>query len=154
MSGRAIEDQMTRMFNDAAAWMRLPAGIAVAGGAATVAAALAHIAIVDITGSVAAVAALTGAGVAVVKRNRILTRFRKEMSAKREEILSPVEDHLHHAIGLFYQELAATFQPLQAFCGAQRKVYEPIITRLKQLDDTFGRLAAELGVSTTAARSK
>ncbi len=39
MSGRAIEEQMTRMFDDAAAWMRLPAGIAVAGGAATVAAA-------------------------------------------------------------------------------------------------------------------
>ena len=48
---------MTRMFNDAATWMRLPAGIAVAGGAATVAAALAHVAIIDITGGVAAIAA-------------------------------------------------------------------------------------------------
>ena len=150
MSGSAIEDQMTRMFNDAASWMRLPAGIAVAGGAATVAAALAHLAIIDITGSVAAVAALSGAAVAVVKRNRIIGEFRKQMSAKREEILSPVEDHLGHAIGLFYQELGATFQPLQAFCAAQRKVYEPILTRLKQLDETFGRLGSELGVSANA----
>jgi small GTP-binding protein len=144
MSGKAMEEQMTRMFNDAATWMRLPAGIAMVGGAATVAAALAHIAIVDITGSVAAVAALTGAAVAVVKRNRILAQFRKEMSAKREEILSPVEDHLHHAIGLFYQELGATFQPLQAFCAAQRKIYEPMIVRLRALEETFGRLAGEM----------
>ena len=68
------------------------------------------------------------------------------MSDKREEILSPVEDHLRHAIGLFYQELGGTFQPLQAFCAAQRKVYEPVLTRLKQLDETFGRLSAQLGL--------
>jgi len=154
MSGKAIEDQMTRMFNDAAAWMRLPAGIAVAGGAAAVAAALAHIAVVDITGSVAAIAALSSAAVAVVKRNRILGEFRKQMSDKREEILSPVEDHLRHAIGHFYQELGATFQPLQTFCAAQRKIYEPILTRLKQLDETFGRLSSELQVSTIPGQQK
>jgi hypothetical protein len=68
------------------------------------------------------------------------------MADKREEILSPVEDHLRHAIGLFYQELGGTFQPLQAFCAAQRKIYEPVLTRLKQLDDTFGKQASELGV--------
>ena len=147
MSGGAIEDQMTRMFNDAASWMRFPAGIAVAGGAATIAAALAHVAVIDITGSVAALAALSGVAVAVVKRNRILAEFRKQMSAKREEILSPVEDHLRHAIGLFYQELGETFGPLQAFCAAQRKIYEPILTRLKQLDETFGKIGSHLGVS-------
>jgi len=149
MSGRAVEEQMTRMFDDAATWMRLPAGIAVAGGAATIAAVLAHVAIVDITGSVALVAALSGAGVAAFKRGRIIGEFRKQMSEKREEILSPVEDHLRHAIGLFYQELGATFQPLQAFCGAQRKIYDPILTRLKQLEETFGKLASDLGVGRT-----
>ena len=149
MSGSAIEEQMTRMFDDAAAWMRLPAIVAGAGAGATIAAALAHLAIIGITGSVAGVAALSGAAVAVVKRNRILSEFRKHMADKREEILSPVEDHLRHAIGLFYQELGATFLPLQAFCGAQRKIYEPVLTRLKQLEDTFGKIASELGESET-----
>ncbi|MGA3171377.1 MAG: dynamin family protein [Chthoniobacteraceae bacterium] len=144
MSGQAIEEQMTRMFNDAASWMRLPAGIAAVGGAATVAAALAHVAIVGITGSFAALATVSWAAIAVFKRNQILGEFRKQMAEKREEILGPVEDHLRHAIGLFYQELGATFQPLQAFCVAQRKVYEPILTRLKQLEETFGKLASEL----------
>ena len=69
------------------------------------------------------------------------------MSEKRENFLSPVEDHLRHAISLFYQDLGATFQPLQAFCAAQRKVYEPVLLRLKQLDETFGKIGSELGVS-------
>ena len=147
MSGSAVEDQMTRMFNDAATWMRLPACIAVVAAAATIAAALAnHIAIVDTAGAVALAAILSGAAVAVVKRNRILTEFRKQMSEKREAILSPVEDHLRHAIALFYQELGATFQPLQAFCAAQRKIYDPVLTRLKQLEDTFANIASRLGV--------
>jgi GTPase SAR1 family protein len=150
MSGSAVEDQMTRMFNDAAAWMRLPACIAVASGAATIAAALAnHVTIVDAAGGVAIAAALSGAAVAVVKRNRILSEFRKQMSEKREAILSPVEDHLRQAIGLFYEELGATFQPLEAFCAAQRKIYDPILTRLKQLEDTFAKIASRLGVSAT-----
>jgi len=150
MSGQAIEEQMTRMFDDAAGWMRLPAGIAAIGGAATIGAAIAHLAIIGIAGSVAGVAALSGAAVAVVKRNRILAEFRKQMAQKREEILSPVEDHLRHAINLFYQELGGTFQPLQAFCAAQQKIYEPVLARLKQLDETFGRIASELGVTDKA----
>jgi len=133
--------------------MRLPAGVAAVGGAATIAAALAHLAIIPVTGAVAAVGALSAGAVAVVKRNRILAQFRKDMSAKREEILHPIEDHLRHSIAQFYQELGATFQPLQAFCAAQRKVYEPILTRLQQLEETFGRLASELGVSTITTKS-
>jgi small GTP-binding protein len=154
MSGHAIEEQMTKMFNDAAAWMRLPGIAAVAGGGATLAALLAHVAIVGIAGSVTAVAALSGAAVAVVKRNQILAEFRKQMAAKREDILNPVEDHLGHAINLFYQELGATFQPLLAFCALQRKIYEPVLTRLKQLDETFARLSAELGVDEGERKGK
>jgi len=107
---------------------------------------MAHAAIIGIAGSATAVAALSGAAVAMVKRNQIIAEFRKQMAAKREEILNPVEDHLGHAINLFYQELGATFQPLMAFCASQRKVYEPVLTRLKQLDETFARLSAELGL--------
>jgi GTPase SAR1 family protein len=145
MSGQAIEDRMTRMFDDAASWMRPPAVIAVAGGAATIGAFIAHLAIVGIAGSVAAVAAVSGAAVALVKRNRILAEFRKQMAEKREEILSPVEDHLRHAINLFYQDLGSAFQPLQAFCASRHKVYEPVLSRLKQLDETLGKLASQLG---------
>jgi hypothetical protein len=100
------------------------------------------------------VAALSGAAVAVVKRNQILAEFRKQMAAKREDILNPVEDHLGHAINLFYQELGATFQPLLAFCASQRKIYEPVLTRLKQLDETFARLSAELGVDEGERKGK
>ncbi len=147
MSNKQIEDQMTKAFSDASAWLRVPAGIAALGGAAAIAAALAHIAIVDVTGMVAGVAALFGAGVAVAKRNKIIAEFRTQMARKREEVLAPVEDHLRHAIALFYQELTLIFQPLQTFCAAQRKIYEPIVMRTRQLEETFGKASADLGMT-------
>ena len=147
MSGRAIEEQMTRMFHDAASWMRLPGLVAVAGAAATGAAMLSHAGFIGITGSISALAALSGAAVAVIRRNQIMGEFRKQMAEKREEILNPVEDHLGQAISHFYQELGAAFQPVEEFCTAQRKVYEPVLGRLRQLDETFGRLSVELNGS-------
>ena len=147
MSNQQIEQQMTKAFSSASTWLRLPAGIAAVGGAAAIAAALAHVAIVDVTGTVAAVAALFGAAVAVAKRQKIITEFRMQMARKREDVFTPIEDHLRHAIALFYQDLAATFQPLQTFCGAQRKIYEPIVTRVTQLEDTFSKAGADLGVT-------
>lgn len=146
MSNQQIEEQMTKAFSDASSWLRVPAGVAALGGAAAIAAALAHIAIVDITGTVAGVAALFGAAVAVAKRHKIIAEFRTQMARKREEVLAPIEDHLGHAIALFYQDLAAIFQPLQTFCGAQRKIYEPIVTRAQQLEETLAKTGADLGV--------
>lgn len=153
MSNQKIERQMTALFHETATWLRVPAGIAAVGGAATIAAALAHMAIVDVTGTVAGVAALFGTAVAVAKRNKIITEFRAQMSRKREEVLAPIEDQLRHAIALFYQDLTATFQPLQAFCAAQRKIYEPILMRVKQLDEVFRQAATSLGIATRKGRA-
>jgi len=41
------------------------------------------------------------------------------------------------------------FQPLQTFCAAQRSLYEPMLNRLRELDDQLSKRAAEL---TSAAR--
>ncbi len=147
MSNRQANQEMTRLFAETAAWLRVPAGVAAVGGIATIAAALAHLAIVDVTGTIAGVAAVFGTTVALVKRNKIITQFQKEMAAKREEVLSPIEDQLRHAIGMFYQELATVFEPLQNFCSSQRKIYEPMLTRIKQLEETFGKCAADLGIT-------
>ncbi len=147
MSNQRIEEQMTRAFGEASAWLRVPAGIAVLGGATALAAALAHIAIVDVTGTLAGIAALSGALVAITKRRKIITEFRAQMARKREEVFAPIEDHLRHAIAVFFQELNMTFQPLQTFCAAQKKIYEPIITRINQLEETFKKAAADLGIA-------
>ena len=64
------------------------------------------------------------------------------MSAPRERIPS----HLRHALRRFYLELEQTFQPLEAFCTAQKKVMDPLIARVRQLEDTLGKCSAGLMV--------
>ncbi|MDP9292463.1 MAG: dynamin family protein, partial [Verrucomicrobiota bacterium] len=144
MSGAEVEAQLKKLFVETATWLRLPAGVAAASGLATLALALAHAAIVDVTGTIAGVAAVAGTVVAVLQRQKILAEFRDQMAAKRNEVLSAIEDHLRHAIELFYQELTATFLPLKNFCAAERKIYEPMITEMRELQLTFDRLAPQL----------
>ena len=145
-SSQQVNEQLGRLFSETANWLRVPAGIAAAGGLATLVAALGHVAIVDVTGTVAGVAALTGTIVAVFKRHQILAEFRRQMMRKREAVLGDIEDHLRHAVDKFFAELSGTFAPLQSFCAAQRKLYEPMLTRIQQLTDVFGKNAADLGI--------
>ena len=81
---------------------------------------------------------------AVFKRQQIIKEFRRQMNEKRETVLNGIEDHLRHAIDKFYQDLDATFAPLRSFCVAQRKLYEPMLDRIKQLDETFGKCEGSL----------
>ena len=147
MSEREIQQQMAKLFEQASNSLRVPAGAAVAaGGIATIVAALAHTAILDVTGTVAAVAALVGTTVALVRRGRLISQFRAQIAQRREEMLMAIESHLRHAIEVFYQELTATFQPLHNFCAAQTKLYEPRMERIRQLQETLGKCAADLGI--------
>ena len=72
------------------------------------------------------------------------------MNEKRETVLSGIEEHLRHSIDKFYQELDSTFAPLRSFCVAQRKLYEPMLDRIQQLEDTFGKCAGALGEAARA----
>ncbi len=159
-TSQQVEQQLGKLFEDAANWIRVPAGVAAAGGVATVVAILAHSAIVDVTGVLATTGVIAGFSIAIWKRRQIVAEFRKQMSEKRDATLSGVEDHLRHSIDRFYQELSATFAPFQSFCTAQRKLYEPMLVRLRELEDglasQFARLSAasraepESGASTPA----
>jgi tRNA U34 5-carboxymethylaminomethyl modifying GTPase MnmE/TrmE len=146
-SSQQVNEQLGKLFSETANWLRVPAGVAAAGGLATLVAALAHVAIVDVTGTVAGVAALAGTVVAVFKRQQILGKFREQMREKRESVLSGIEDHLRHAVEKFFAELRSTFAPLESFCAAQRKIYEPILDRIAQLQEAFGKNAADLGIA-------
>jgi hypothetical protein len=41
----------------------------------------------------------------------------------------------------------AAFQPLAAFCSAERKRYEPLLTRVDELQQTFAGLKSRLAQS-------
>ena len=61
----------------------------------------------------------------LLKRKKILAAYGREMETKRLELIHAIEEHMNHAIDLFYKEISVAFAPLAAFCIAERKRYEP-----------------------------
>jgi small GTP-binding protein len=144
-AGHKIEEQLGRMFRETAAWLRLPVGVAAAGGIVTVIVAMSSAAVADVTGTLAASAAIIGTIVAFAQRKKILNAYRKEMEARRVELTRSIEQQMNHAIERFYLEISVAFEPLAAFCSAERKRYEPLLRKAEELRKTFEGLAARLG---------
>lgn len=149
--GAEFQRHMQRAFADTASWLRVPAGVFAAGGiGAAVAAALTKATLLDITGTIAGVGALTGTIVAVAKRRKILREYRQQMNEKREAMVQAVEDHLRHAVKRFYVELEQVFQPVEAFSEAQKKTMEPSLASVRELESKLGRCSASLSSFGTA----
>ena len=144
IAGRGMEAQLERMFRETATWMRVPAGVAAAGGIVTVIAAMSSAAVADVTGIVAASAFIAGTLVAFGRRRKILAEYHRQMELKREELVAAIEQQLRHAIDLFYAEIGAVFQPLRVFCAAERKRYDPLFARTREVEKSFAELSAEL----------
>jgi formiminotetrahydrofolate cyclodeaminase len=104
-------------------------------------------AVADVTGVLAASAAIIGTIVAFTQRKKILAAYQREMETKRLELIHAIEEQMNHAIDLFYQEISVAFEPLAAFCTAERKRYEPLMQKAEKLQETLGALAARLGSS-------
>src|ERR1700756_1236793 len=113
-SDAKIKEQLQTWFGETARWLRVPAGVAAAGGVFTIIAALAHAAILDVTGTVAGLAAAAGTVYAVLRRRHILREYRLRMDEKRKELAGAVETQLRNAINAFYHEGGATFDPLES----------------------------------------
>ncbi len=144
IAGRDMEAQLERMFRETTTWLRLPAGVAAAGGIAAIIAALSSAAVADVTGIVAASAAVIGSLVAFGRRRKILSEYHRQMGAKREELVAAIDQQLRHGIALFYTEIGSVFQPLRAFCAAERRRYDPLLDRVRELEKTLAQLAAEM----------
>ncbi len=144
IAGRGMEAELERMFRETATWLRLPAGLAAAGGIVTLIAAMSSAAVADVTGIVAISAAAVGTFVAFGRRRKVLAEYHRQMEAKRAELVAAIEQQLRHAIDLFYAEISSVFQPLRAFCAAERKRYDPLLDRVRELEKTFADLSVEL----------
>jgi hypothetical protein len=147
VAGRGMEAQLERMFRETATWLRFPAGVAAAGGIVTVIAAMSSAAVADITGIVALSAAALGTFVAFGRRRKILAEYHRQMEAKREELVAAIDQQLRHAIDLFYAEIGSLFQPLRAFCTAERTRYDPLLSRVREIEKSLAELSAELARS-------
>ena len=145
MSDAKIKEQLQSLFGETARWLRVPTSVAAAGGIATVIAALTHTALLDVTGTVAGVAALTGTLYAVWRRKKTLRQYRDQMTEKRRDLTRAVESQLNHAIEAFYQEVGLTFSPLENFCDSEFKRHAPLRERIESLDLAFGSIKSQLG---------
>ena len=146
VAGKAVEEHLAAMFRQTAAWLRLPAGIAAAGGIITVIVAMSSASVADVTGVLAASAAIVGTIVAFTQRRRILNAYAAEMEKKRDELLHAIEQQMRHAIDLFYKEISVAFEPLEAFCVTERKRYEPLVGQADTLNEQLGGISRRLGV--------
>jgi hypothetical protein len=145
IAGKGVEEHLTRLFAESATWVRVPAGVAAAGGLATILAAMIHASVVDVTGVIAGSALVVGTFFAIGQRRKILAAYQKEMDAKRTELTNAIEQQMEHAIELFYKEIATAFEPLAAFCTTERKRYEPLLNRVDELKQTITTMKSRLG---------
>ncbi|HEY0789839.1 MAG TPA: dynamin family protein [Chthoniobacterales bacterium] len=133
-SDARIKEQLQSLFGETTRWLRIPTGVAAAGGVFTVIAVLTHTAILDVTGTLAGVAALSGTVYALIRRRRILREYRRQMDEKRTQLTESVKVQLKHAIDVFYQEVSQTFAPLESFCAAEAERHRPVEEQLEAIE--------------------
>ncbi len=145
VAGKGVEEQLAQTFAQSAAWLRPAAGVAAAGGIATVVAAMISASVADVTGIVAGSALVLGTFVAIGQRGKVLRAYEKEMEAKRIELVSAIEQQMEQAISGFYKEISDAFLPLAAFCATERKRFEPLVQRTEALKASFQSIKNRLG---------
>jgi GTPase SAR1 family protein len=138
--GNAIEEQMGEIFRETSDRLRIPAGVAAASGLVALVAAMSSAAVADVTGVLAASAAIIGTLLAKQQRGKILRVYAEQMEAKRRELVLAIENQISHTIDLFYGEINAAIQPLTAFCTTQRAHFQLLVDRIGELDATFEKL--------------
>src|SRR5207249_5950365 len=145
VSGKSVEEQLVQLVSETSARLRLPAGVAAAGGIVALIAAMSSAAVADVTGLVAAGAVVASAMVALTQRKKIMRAYEKEMETKCSELMQAIEQQLNRAVDLFYNEVATAFHPLEAFCITQRRQIEPALQRTEELEHKLDALASRLG---------
>jgi len=143
-AGKSIEDELGKMFQETSTQLRVPAGVAAAGGIATAIAVMSSAAVADVTGILAASSAALGAFLALRQRRKILRAYEEQMETRRSELVKTIEQQLQEAIAAFYKQVSTAFEPLNAFCLTQRRTYEPLLHRARELEQTFEALRRRL----------
>jgi len=133
ISGKSIEERLAQLFTETSSRLRLPAGVAAASGLVAIIAAMSSAAVADITGILAASAAVTGTIVAFRQRRKILRLYSEQMENKCAEVIQLIEQQLRHAVEIFYREITAAFEPLATFCSTRRREFEPQLKRAEEL---------------------
>ena len=146
-TSKGSDEYLADMLQETGIWLRFPAGVAAGGAIVALIAAMSSAAVADVTGILAASAAAVGTAFVFGRRRKILNAYRAQLEEKRSTLLRAIEEKLLSAIELFYHEIVIAFQPLETFCLAQRKTYEPLLERIEMLRKKFAGLKSQLAHS-------
>ena len=144
VSGKSLEDRLAQLFTETSTRLRVPAGVAAASGLVALIAAMSSAAVADITGILAASAAVTGSVVVFRQRRKILQLYSEQMENKCSEVTQLIEQQLRHAVDIFYREIVTAFQPLAAFCVTRRQEFEPQLKRAEEIQQQLDKLTTRL----------
>src|SRR5437868_14355155 len=86
VAGAAIEEQLAIIFRETSDRLRIPAGVAAAGGLVALVAAMSSAAIADVTGVLAVSAAIAGSLLAPRQRQKILRTYAGQMETKQDDL--------------------------------------------------------------------
>jgi len=139
-----VEEHLAHLFRSAATLLRLSASIVAGCGIAALLAVINDTGVAEIAGVLAASAAIIGTLVTLDQRRKVLRTYERNMEARGAELIHAIEQQLNQAIDLFYGKAAAAFQPLTAFCVAQRRASEPLLRQAEELERAFVGLSSRL----------
>jgi len=144
VSAKSVEEKLAQLFRETSTILRVPAGVAAAGGIATLIAALVSASVADVSGILAASAAVIGSIMAVIQRRKILATYEQQMETKRAELMQTVEWQRLRGFDRSYRDISASLQPLAAFCTAQRRVHEPFLARGEDIYQALKNLLSRM----------
>jgi small GTP-binding protein len=145
MSDQEIQKQLAGLFAEVTTWGRVPVGAVAAGTVAgVIAAKLALLALVDITGVLASAVAVVGVVIGWGKRRKVISSYQEHMSAKAVELTDAIGDLMRQTIDLFFQRLGQVYQPLETFCNVQSERYRPLLEQVDTLEKSFEKIAGRL----------
>src|SRR5207302_5933682 len=105
IAGHAVEEQLAIIFRETSDRLRIPAGVAAAGGLVALVAAMSSAAIADVTGVLAVSAAIVGSLLAQRQRQKILRTYAGQMATKKAEIVHAIEAQNTPEINVLYSEI-------------------------------------------------
>lgn len=142
LSGKSAQGQLSGMSRQSLWVLAFLAAVMLGGAIGSVINSGSNRTLALASGSAAVVAAILGALTLFVQTRRMIRVYQQHLNAS--QLTKEVEGNVEQAVELFYNEVAAAFQPLSAFCANRRQTYEPLSRRADELEKIIVGLRSQL----------
>ena len=145
LTGKALQERLSKTFSITSIAMRTAAGFIVIAGIAAALFRNQNMSIAIGAGAIAVVAFLLAVFLAFNHRRNVLDHYERELDPKRPEFKQALESQFGKAIDSFCAEMAKRFHTLSDSCQTRRARYEPWSNKITELETKFAELKPRLG---------